>query len=58
MAFLKAHKMVTVAMERTGSYWQALFLALQHAGFDLLWVSGHQTKKVRAKTEVKDGVWI
>lgn len=58
IVFLKAHKIVTIAMESTGSYWQALFYALQTAGFEVLLVSGHQTKNVRAKTDVKDCVWI
>jgi len=56
--YLKAHKIVTIAMESTGSYWQSLFYALQNAGFEVLLVSGHQTKNVRAKTDVKDCVWI
>lgn len=56
--YLKTHQIVTVAMESTGSYWQSLFYELQHAGFEVLLVSGHQTKNVRAKTDVKDCVWI
>jgi len=56
--FLKAHKIVTIAMESTGSYWQSLFYVLQNAGFEVLLVSGYQTKNVRAKTDVKDCVWI
>lgn len=56
--FLKDHQVNTVAMESTGSYWQTLFYALQSAGFEVLLVSGHQTKNVRAKTDVKDCAWI
>ena len=56
--FLEKHQIVTVAMESTGSYWQSLFYALQNAGLDVLLVSGYQTKNVRAKTDVKDCVWI
>lgn len=58
IAYLKKHEIATIAMESTGAYRQALFHALQHAGYDVLLVSGHQTKNVRAKTDVKDGVWI
>ena len=58
IGFLHDHKIETVAMESTGSYWQSLFSALQNAGFEVLLVSGHQTKNVRAKTDVKDCVWI
>ncbi len=56
--FLKAHRITTVAMESTGSYWQTLFTALQDAGLEVLLVSGHQTKNLRAKTDVKDCIWI
>jgi len=56
--YLRSHSITTVAMESTGSYWQSLFFALQSAGFEVLLVSGHQTKNVRAKTDVKDCVWI
>ncbi len=56
--FLKGHQVVTIAMESTGSYWQSLFYVLQNAGFEVLLVSGHQTKNIRAKTDVKDCVWI
>lgn len=56
--YLRGHQITTVAMESTGSYWQTLFAALQDAGFEVLLVSGHQTKNVRAKTDVKDCQWI
>lgn len=58
IGYLKNNGTTSVAMESTGSYWQSLFLALQKAGFEVLLVSGHQTKNVRAKTDVKDCVWI
>lgn len=58
VGYFKNHGVTTVAMESTGSYWQSLFFALQKAGFEVLLVSGHQTKNVRAKTDVKDCVWI
>ena len=56
--FLRNHQITTIAMESTGSYWQPLFYTIQCAGFEVLLVSGHQTKNVRAKTDVKDCVWI
>jgi transposase len=55
---LKQNLIASVAMESTGSYWQTLFFALQEAGFEVLLVSGHQTKNLRAKTDVKDCQWI
>ena len=58
LSFLREHNISTVAMESTGSYWQPLFYAIQCAGFEVLLVSGHQTKNVRAKTDVKDCAWI
>lgn len=58
IAYLNSREVTSVAMESTGSYWQPLFLALQNAGFEVLLVSGYQTKNVRAKTDVKDCVWI
>ncbi|HBH25120.1 MAG TPA: hypothetical protein DDY13_17090 [Cytophagales bacterium] len=58
IGFLKDRGITTIAMESTGSYWQPLFYALQSAGFEVLLVPGQQTKNVRAKTDVKDCVWI
>lgn len=56
--YLQSHNIVSVAMESTGSYWQTLFYQLQKEGFEVLLVSGHQTKNLRAKTDVKDSQWI
>ena len=56
--YLSENRITTIAMESTGSYWQTLFFALQKAGFEVLLVSGHQTKNLRAKTDVKDCQWI
>ena len=56
--YLCSHGVNTIAMESTGSYWQTLFSSLQSAGFEVILVSGHQTKNVRAKTDVKDCQWI
>ncbi len=58
ISYFKEHGIVTIAMESTGSYWQTLYFALQQAGFEVLLVSGHQTKNLRAKTDVKDCQWI
>lgn len=58
IAFLKQEGVKTVAMESTGSYWQSIFRELQLNGFEVILVSGHQTKNVRAKTDVKDCQWI
>jgi transposase len=58
IAYLNEHKITTIAMESTGSYWQTLFFRLQQAGFEVLLVSGQQTKNIRAKTDVKDCQWI
>jgi transposase len=58
IVFLKQEGIKTVAMESTGSYWQSIFRELQLNGFEVILVSGHQTKNVRAKTDVKDCQWI
>jgi transposase len=58
LAYLKEAGITSVAMESTGSYWQNLFRILQENDFEVLLVSGHQTKNVRAKTDVKDCQWI
>ena len=56
--YLKENGITSIAMESTGSYWQSLFRVLQEANFDVILVSGHQTKNLRAKTDVKDCQWI
>jgi len=49
----------SIAMESTGNYWQTLFSVLQQAGFEVLLVSGSQTKNVKGrKTDVIDCMWI
>lgn len=58
ICYLKENGILSVAMESTGSYWQSLFRVLQDAGFEVLLVSGAQTKNVRGKTDVKDCQWI
>ncbi len=49
--FLQAHQVTSVAMESTGSYWQALYVELMKAGFEVVLVKGK-------KTDVKDACWI
>jgi transposase len=58
ISYLKENGIKTIAMESTGSYWQSLFRVLQEEGFEVLLVSGAQTKNVRGKTDVKDCQWI
>lgn len=56
--WLKQRRVLTIAMESTGSYWQTLFSALQEAGFEVLLVNGQQTKNHKGKTDIKDCQWI
>lgn len=57
--YLHSHDITTVAMESTGSYWQTLFSSLQRFGFEVILVSGNQTKNVKGKkTDVIDAIWI
>ena len=57
--YLREHKIRSVAMESTGSYWQMLFDALQKAGFEVLLVNGAHVKNVKGKkTDVLDCLWI
>lgn len=57
--WLKKHKIKTIAMESTGSYWQNLFSALQGAGFEVLLTNGKFTKNIKGKkTDVLDCQWI
>jgi transposase len=46
-------------LESTGSYWQTLFSYLQRSGFEVILVSGNQTKNVKGKkADVIDAIWI
>ena len=57
--YLRNDGVTSIAMESTGNYWQTLFSALQQAGFEVLLVSGSQTKNVKGrKTDVIDCMWI
>jgi transposase len=57
--YLLSHKVATVAMEATGSYWYVLYDILLDAGLDIWLVDGRQTRQVPGrKTDVKDCQWI
>lgn len=57
--WLLRHKVETVAMESTGTYWQNLFSALTGFGFDVILVNGRQTRNIKGKkTDIKDCQWI
>lgn len=49
----------TVAMESTGTYWQALFAVLQAQGLQVILCNGKFTKNIKGrKTDVQDCQWI
>jgi len=57
--WLKKHKVTTIAMESTGTYWQNLFSSLVAYGFEVILVNGRQTKNIKGKkTDIKDCQWI
>jgi len=57
--YLKQHAITTVALESTGSYWQPLFVLLQHYELHPVLVNGKFTKNVKGrKTDVQDCQWI
>src|SRR5580704_11834838 len=57
--YLQENRILTVAMESTGSYWQTLFTALQKAGFEVVLVNARYIKNVKGKkTDVVDCLWI
>lgn len=59
ITWLLAHEIKSVAMESTGTYWQSLFAALQHAGFRVILCNGKFTKNIKGKkTDVQDCQWI
>jgi transposase len=56
--WLKAHGVKSVAMEATGVYWLPLYSVLESAGFEVIMVSGKQTRNVPGrKTDMKDCQW-
>jgi len=57
--WLKKHKVTTIAMESTGTYWQNIFSFLVAQGFEVILVNGRQTKNIKGKkTDIKDCQWI
>ena len=57
--WLHQHKVTSIAMESTGTYWQNLFSALVASGFEVILVNGRQTKNIKGKkTDIKDCQWI
>lgn len=57
--WLHQHKVTTIAMESTGTYWQNLFSSLIGKGFEVILVNGRQTKNIKGKkTDILDCQWI
>jgi len=58
-AWLKENDIQTVAMESTGTYWQALYAFLQAEGFQVILCNGKFTKNIKGKkSDVQDCQWI
>jgi len=58
-AWLKSHKVITIAMESTGTYWQNVYSQLIGEGFEVILVNGRQTKNIKGKkTDILDCQWI
>ena len=58
-AWLREEQVKTVAMESTGTYWQALYAVLQAEGFQVILCNGKFTKNIKGrKTDVQDCQWI
>lgn len=57
--WLSEHKITSVAMESTGSYWKILFDTLQSKNFEVILVNGRHTKNIQGKkSDVQDSQWI
>ena len=57
--WLKESKIQTVAMESTGTYWQALYAVLVAENFQVILCNGKFTKNIKGrKTDVQDCAWI
>jgi transposase len=57
--WLGENKITTVAMESTGTYWQALYAVLLAAGFQVILCNGKFTKNIKGrKTDIQDCAWI
>lgn len=59
-AFLREHRVDTVALESTGIYWVPLYELLQAEGFEVLLVDPSYTHQLRGrpKTDRRDCQWI
>jgi len=59
VAWLKEHKIKTVAMESTGVYWIPLFEELERQGFECLLISSRSLRRVPGrKSDIIDAQWI
>lgn len=59
VAYLKAQRIETVAMEATGVYWIPLFELLEHSGVEVCLVNGAHVKNVPGrKSDVQDCQWL
>jgi len=57
--WLKENDIHSVAMESTGTYWQALYAVLLNDGFQVILCNGKFTKNIKGrKTDVQDCQWI
>ena len=57
--WLREKEITTVAMESTGTYWQALYALLEDSGFQVILCNGKFTKNIKGrKTDVQDCQWI
>ena len=57
--WLSENKIITVAMESTGTYWQALYAVLLADGFQVILCNGKFTKNIKGrKTDIQDCAWI
>ncbi len=57
--WLYENKITTVAMESTGTYWQALYAVLLAQGFQVILCNGKFTKNIKGrKTDIQDCAWI
>lgn len=57
--WLREHDVTTVAMESTGTYWQALYAVLLAEGFQVILCNGKFTKNIKGrKSDVQDCQWI
>jgi len=58
-SWFKEKKVSTVAMESTGTYWQALYAVLLSEGIEVILCNGKFTKNIKGKkTDIKDCQWI